>query len=311
MHGMDAPIADLLAQIKAANKPPLWQGSAAQARQRPMLMDALFGPAPAVAMQQVVIASTQGHALDMRLYTPDGQPKGMIVYLHGGGWVLGSAASFHPLTATLAQRSGCAVLSVDYRLAPEYPFPLPLDDARAALAWAAGAGAAQARTADRPLMVMGDSAGANLATTAARLHNEAGGQPPVQLQVLAYPVTDCNFDRPSYHAFAEGYLLSRQDMMWFWDQYLPNPLLRHNPLASPLQCADLSASPRTLVLTAEFDPLRDEGEIYCARLQAQGVPAEAVRCPGLVHGFLAMVNISPSAAQALGRVLQAVKWQTG
>jgi acetyl esterase len=244
------------------------------------------------------------------MYVPPGACKGLIVYLHGGGWVLGSVESFHPLTATLAQRSGCAVLSVDYRLAPEHRFPLPLDDARVALEWASQEGMKKAGTTGLPLIVMGDSAGANLATTAARIHNQAGAMPPVQLQILAYPVTDCDFDRPSYHAFAEGHLLTRRDMMWFWDQYLPDVPHRADPLASPLRCEDMSASPRALVLTAEFDPLRDEGELYCSRLQASGVAAEHVRCPGLVHGFLAMMNMAPSASNAFGIILKTVEHAT-
>lgn len=304
---MDSKIVELLAQISAANKPGFWQGSVADARNRPMLMDALFGPAPAVPFEDVIIASTQGHSLRMRMYVPNNQPNGLIVYMHGGGWVLGSVESFHPLTATLAQRSGYAVLSVDYRLAPEHPFPLPLDDARASLTWASQDGVTMANTVGRPLIVMGDSAGANLATTAARLHNSGGDLPAVQLQILAYPVTDCSFDRPSYHAFSEGYLLTRRDMMWFWDQYVPNESLRVDPLASPLRGHDLSASPKALILTAEFDPLRDEGEEYCTRLKGSGVATEVVRCEGLVHGFLAMINYAPSAERAFGKVLRAVE----
>lgn len=307
---MDSQIAELLAQIRSANKPGFWQGSVAEARKRPMLMDALFGPAPAVFFEDVIIDSTQAHGLRSRLYVPNEQPKGLIVYMHGGGWVLGSVESFHPFTATLAQRSGCAVLSVDYRLAPEHPFPLPLDDARAALTWASRDGAIMANTAGRPLMVMGDSAGANLATTAARIHNSTGDLPAVQLQVLAYPVTDCSFDRPSYHSFSEGYLLTRRDMMWFWDQYLPNESLRVDPLASPLRSHDLRASPKALIFTAEFDPLRDEGEEYCSRLKDSGVVAEAVRCEGLVHGFLAMINYAPSAEKVFSQVLAAFELET-
>jgi len=308
---MDTQLVNLLAQIKGANKPPLWQGTATQARLRPMLMDSVFGPVPPVdAMEHVFIPSSQGHALRLRLYTPTTPPKGLIVYLHGGGWVLGSVDSFHPFTATLSQRSGCAVLSVDYRLAPEAPFPLPLDDACAAIAWASVEGQARTGTCGLPLMVMGDSAGANLATTAARLHNEQPGRVPVGFQILAYPVTDCDFDRPSYRSYAEGYLLTRRDMIWFWDQYQPDTQRRTDPLASPLRCTDLSASPRALILTAELDPLRDEGQAYCARLQASGVRAELVNCQGLVHGFLAMINLVPSAAWAFERILQQISLET-
>lgn len=133
----------------------------------------------------------------------------------------------------------------------------------------------------------------------------------MQLQILAYPVTDCDFDRASYHAFAEGYLLTRRDMMWFWDQYLPDLSRRVDPLASPIHCKDMSASPKALVLIAEFDPLRDEAEIYCSRLQASGVSVDVVCCSGLVHGFLAMINMAPSAKKAFDVMLKAIEQETG
>lgn len=304
---MDQEVAALLQKIKQTNRPPFWQGSPAQARSGPTLTELLFGPAPAVGrVEDFHIASSLGYELPVRLYVPSALPRGIIVYLHGGGWVMGSVAGSHPLAATLANRSGFAVLSVDYRLAPECAFPLPLDDARAALQWASRDAETRIGAPLGSLVVMGDSAGANLATIAARLHNESFPESRVDLQVLAYPVTGSDFDTASYHAFAEGYLLTRKDMMWFWDQYLPDVSLRCNPLASPIATPDLSASPPALILTAGFDPLRDEGEAYGQLLSASGVAATVVRCDGLTHGFLAMINFAPSASAAFDRILAAI-----
>ena len=304
---MDAEITALLQKVKDAKRTPFWQSTPQQARSGPTLMDLLFGPAPEVArVEDFSIPSSNGHALPMRLYVPSPAPKGLIVYFHGGGWVIGTVASYHPFTAALAQRTGCAVLSVDYRLAPEHPFPLPLDDARAAITWAATQAAARMGAPLRTLIAMGDSAGGNLASVASRLHNESKPARRVDLQVLAYPVADCDFDTKSFHEFAEGYLLTRRDMMWFWDQYQPDAAKRRDPLASPLHTPDLSASPAALVVTAGMDPLRDEGEAYGERLRQAGVPTDVVRADGLVHGFLAMVNYAPSAGRALERMLAAI-----
>jgi acetyl esterase len=305
---MEAPIAALLEQVKAAARPPLWQGTAEQARSGPSLMARLFGPAPEVArVESFHIPSSAGFEVPVRLYVPQAQPKGLIVYCHGGGWVIGSVDAWHPLTATLAQASGCAVLSVDYRLAPEHPFPLPLDDARAALNWAASEAAEQRLGAALPrLIAMGDSAGANLMTVAARLHNDAAPARRIDLQVLAYPVTEANFDTASYLAYAEDHLLTRRDMQWFWDQYLPDATRRQDPLAAPLRAPELSASPPALIVTAELDPLRDEGEAYGARLREAGVACEVQRAQGLVHGFLAMLQLTPGARQAFDRMLSAI-----
>lgn len=305
---MDPEIADLLQKAKDAGRTPFWQGTVAQARSGPMLMELLFGPAPHVErVEDFCVPSSGGYALPVRLYVPGSHPKGLIVYFHGGGWVLGSVAGFHPLTATLAQKTGCAVLSVDYRLAPEHVFPLPLQDAQAALSWGATHAASRIGSSFGNLIAMGDSAGGNLATVAARLHNEACPDLPVSLQVLAYPVTDCDFETSSFHQFSDGYLLTRRDMMWFWDQYLPEADKRTDPLASPLRCLELRASPQTLILSAGLDPLRDEGEIYGQRLLDAGVPTSVLRFEGLPHGFLSMIYYAPTAGRAFESLLLTIE----
>jgi len=308
---MDLEIQALLQKVREANRPPFWQSTPDAARNGPMLMNLLFGEPPPSRFEDFTIPSSGGHALPVRLYRPEGEPKGLIVYFHGGGWVIGSVAAYHPLTATLAQCTGCAVLSVDYRLAPEHPYPQPLDDARAAIEWAAAQGAAAIGADPRALVAMGDSAGGNLATVAARLHNASGPARRVDLQVLAYPVCDHDFDTPSYLEFAEGNLLTRNDMKWFWNHYCPDEALRADPRLSPLQAPDLAGSPAALILTAGRDPLRDEGEAYGERLAQAGVPTETVRCEGLVHGFLAMINYAPSAGRAFETLVARVARATG
>jgi acetyl esterase len=156
------------------------------------------------------------------------------------------------------------------------------------------------------LIAMGDSAGANLATVASRRHNQGGALRRIDYQVLAYPVTDADFETESYREFAEGNLLTRADMMWFWQQYCPDAACRRHPDASPLRAPDLRDAPPALIVTAGRDPLRDEGESYGRLLQAQGVEAEVVRCEGLVHAFLAMINYAPSAARAFDVMVRGI-----
>lgn len=309
---MDAEIQSLLQKVKEANRTPFWQSTPEAARNGPMLMQILFGEPPQVErVEDFTIASSNGFQLPVRLYVPGQQPKGLIVYFHGGGWVIGTVAAYHPFTATLAQRTGCAVLSVDYRLAPENPFPLPLDDARAAIAWAALEGAKAIGAEPRALIAMGDSAGGNLATVASRLHNEEGTLRKVDLQVLAYPVTDHDFETGSYHEFAEGNLLTRNDMKWFWGHYQPDASKRSDPNASPMHAKDLSKVPPGIIVSAGRDPLRDEGEAYGKRLNDAGVATEVVRGEGLVHGFLSMINYAPSAGKAFDRMAAAIAKATG
>jgi acetyl esterase len=309
---MDKEIEDLLQMVGNAKRRPFWQSTPQEARSGPMLMDLLFGDPPAVARDEsFTIPSSGGFALPVRLYVPSTQPKGLIVYFHGGGWVIGTVAGYHPFTATLANRTGCAVLSVDYRLAPEHPFPLPVEDALAAIRWAASDEAVKAvGVSPHALIAMGDSAGGNLATVASRIHNASAPDRRVDLQVLAYPVADHSFQTGSYSEFAEGNLLTRNDMKWFWDHYCPDESKRSHPDASPMHAKDLAASPAALIVTAGRDPLRDEGEAYGERLKAAGVPAEVVRGEGLVHGFLAMIHYAPSAGRAFEKMVDRIEVAT-
>ena len=305
---MDPEVEQILRQLKQANRAPFWQGTPAIARAGTSLMEVLLGvpeQAAALRIETLTIPSPDGHQIPARLYAPS-DPKGLVLYFHGGGWVVGSAARYQSLTALLAIRTGCSVVSVDYRLAPEHPFPAPINDALAAVKWAAGDGAARAGAEHKALIAMGDSAGATLATVASGVHNLEATSRKVDLQVLAYPVTNHDFETQSYAEFAEGHLLTREDMKWFWNHYCADPQLRSNPLASPLLSADLAASPAALIVTAECDPLREEGEAYAQRLRESGVAVELLRAEGQVHGFLSMLDHVPRAAQAFDRMVTSI-----
>jgi acetyl esterase len=208
----------------------------------------------------------------------------VLVYLHGGGWVVGSLETHDGVCRALASRTPCVVAAVDYRLAPEHRFPAAVEDAWAATAWVAEHAASIGGDPDR-IAVGGDSAGGTLATACAIRARDHGLR--LALQLLVYPVTDHRFDTASYEECAEGYGLTRDAMRWYWAQYL-GPDDGSSPEASPLRAADLAGLAPAHVVTAEYDPLRDEAEAYAARLEEAGVPVRLDRCEGLIHGFLRM-----------------------
>lgn len=253
----------------------------------------LFGRLEHVA----VIEGVDAGGVPARAYRPAGGEDRALVWLHGGGWVIGSLASHDPLCRTLAARSGCTVLAVDYRLAPEHPHPAAVEDAWAATAWAA-------EGLDR-VAVGGDSAGGHLAAVVALRARDRSL--PLRLQALVVPVTDCSFDTDSYAANGSGYGLERATMEWFWKLYLPDLRGANDPEVSPLRAPDLVGVAPALVLTAEYDPLRDEGEAYAARLRDAGVPVEHTGYDGMVHGFLRMPALLDRAADAIDQVARAVR----
>jgi acetyl esterase len=228
-----------------------------------------------------------------------------IVYFHGGGFVIGNLDSHDGTCRALANASGCAVVSVDYRLAPEHRFPAAPEDCYAALRFVAERGAELGIDARR-LAVAGDSAGGNLAAVTALLARERRG-PDVRFQLLVYPVADHAFDTPSYRDNAEGYFLSAAMMRWFWGHYLERPEQGDDPLASPLRAKDLAGLPPALVITAEYDPLRDEGEAYAARLKQAGVAAELLRYDGQIHGFFSLFDALDDGRAAVERAGAALR----
>jgi len=290
-----------MAEAAGPNPVPPWQMSADELRQTFASDPAMFGePPPMARAEDVLIPARDGASIPGRLLVPDGHPRALFVYLHGGGWVLGNLAGFDTLARRLALRTGAAVLLVDYRLAPEFPFPVPLQDCWDALCWAS----TQCRArlgADVPLLVGGDSAGGNLGAVLARWTRERGG-PELAAQILIYPVTDADFTRASYLEADNQTLLSTPFMVWFWDQYIADPAARQHPDASPLRAADLAGLPPALVLTAQHDILRDEGQAYAAALTAAGVEVEHHELAGQMHGFFSMTGILPGSDLGMDRI---------
>lgn len=230
--------------------------------------------------------------IDVRIYQPLGKAMGTCVFFHGGGWVIGDLDQTDATCRRLAGMAGCTIVSVDYRMAPEYPYPHPVNDCWAAVEWAAEA-------FPGPLMVAGESAGGNLAAACAIRARDRGG-PVLAGQLLAYPVTGHDFETASYQEIGgRNWLLSTADMRWFWDHYCPAGIDRAQPDISPLHLADTRGLAPAMIVLGEFDPLRSEGMAYAVRLAEGGVPT-SLRCDAqMIHGYLAAAAAIPVAAQAL------------
>jgi acetyl esterase len=243
-----------------------------------------------------------------RLYLPGkGTAYPLFVFLHGGGWVIGDLDSADNMARFLCKHVNCVVLSVDYRLAPEHIFPAAVEDSFAAVQWAA-AHAGELGGDPKRVLVGGDSAGSNLTAVVAQMARQTG---TVKLagQVLFYPAVDgANLDTPSYKEFGEQSLgLPRRDVEWFLEQYTPDPKDRLNPLVSPQLADDLSKLPPALVVTAEFDVLRDEGEAYARRMQEAGVKVQLMRCNGMIHGFLSMIGLIKRATLYFEQAVEEIR----
>jgi acetyl esterase len=295
---IDAATSAFLAQIADSGAKPLHEMTPAEARALGAALQELYGPGPEMASSSdETVPLPDGGSITARVLVPGDAPTAVIVYLHGGGWVVGAIPEFDTLGRQLAQRTGAAVVLVDYRLAPEHPYPAAAEDAWTALRWA-DEHRREIAGADVPLIVAGDSAGGNLAAVVAQ-RATAEGAPDIVLQILVYPVTDADVDNDSYVEPENQLLLTREAMIWFWDHYAPDEASRANLDASPLRAADLTGLPPAVVLTAEHDVLRQEGEEYAERLRAAGVPVEHRRFAGQMHGFFTLVNVLPGSAEGL------------
>ncbi|GAC1350026.1 MAG: alpha/beta hydrolase [Ktedonobacteraceae bacterium] len=289
----------LLDSVAAYGMPPMHSLSVADARQAIFAMGAMGGePEPVANIEDREIPGPEG-TIPIRIYTPEGKgPFPVLVFFHGGGWVIGNIESHDVMCRSLTNAADCITVSVDYRLAPEYKFPAAPEDCYAATQWVA-ANAGTFNGDPTRIAVGGDSAGGNLAAVVALMARDRGG-PSLVYQLLIYPATDYYLPgTPSIYENAEGYLLTRDDMIWFLGHYLPSEAEAKHPYAFPLQAKDLSGLPPAMVITAEFDPLRDEGEIYTARLQKVGVVATATRYYGMIHGFLSLAGALDQGRQAL------------
>ncbi len=296
----DSQTQNLLARMAEEGGSPVWELTPEEARaSRNPFFASLGGSPPKVyAVENRRIPGPAGD-IPIRVYTPETNGVyPLLVYFHGGGWLLGSLDSHDSLCRSLANAAGCMVVSVDYRLAPENRFPAAVEDAYAAVCWV-GENAHQLGGEGSRLAVGGDSAGGNLATVSCLMARDKGG-PSLRHQLLLYPVLDLSgFDTPSYHEHATGYLLTAESMAYYRRQYVRDEKDRGNPCASPLLADDLSGLPSATVVAAELDVLTDEGKAYAERLKRAGV-AVTYRCyDGMIHPFLNFLGVVDRARAAV------------
>ena len=298
MTDLDPQLADAIGHLDDGL--PEWHALSVESARR--LEDELFSPEDPPPVDHVREFGIDGHGddgepgsnLPLRTYRHDVDPPAPVcLFFHGGGWVMGTLDSADDLAREIARRTGCLVVSVDYRLAPEHPFPAAVDDARAALSWVAENAGSIGGDPNR-LAVAGSSAGGAIAAALARW-SRRDEVPSLAHQLLLYPIVD-----PAAEATApEGPLLSRADVDWFWDEYLGSPVDRENPYAAPAAGTDLTGLPPATVVTAGFDPLGEEGSAYAERLDDAGVPVEHHHYPRLSHGFLSLADRVDAADEAM------------
>ena len=253
-------------------------------------------------------SNLEGLKVPLRMYRSGNTESVLpvIIYFHGGGWVLGNIETRNASCADLAEKSGACVVSVEYRLAPEHPFPAAVNDCYSAVSWLYK-NAEKLKLDKKNFIVMGDSAGGNLAAVTANKAAEKG-YPELYSQVLLYPVINlASIDTPSYHEFAENHFVTRELMNWFIKQYVPEINMRSNPEVSPIMEKFRNPPPKAYVVTAECDVLRDEGEQYAERLKDNGVETYLQRFNGMIHGFFDMPNISPAAQEARNSIINKIK----
>lgn len=287
----------ILDQFNAQPLPPLSELGHQAYRQAVASMQIPAPETPYVESQDYKVPGPEGE-LRIRVYQTVGAlPGPAVLFFHGGGFVVGDLESHEGMCRYLAQQSELRVVAVEYRLAPESPFPAAPEDCYAATCWVRNNAEMLGIDPDR-LAVAGDSAGANLAIAVCRLAHARRG-PELKYQLLLYPVTRCGFDTPSYRENAKGYMLTQEMMRWFWEQYLPSEADADNPLASPSCAEDLGTLPASMVITAGYDPLRDEGEAFAERLANAGVEVELIRFDGMFHGFASMLLSLDAARDAI------------
>ena len=301
---LDPQIMQVMEQVAALGLPAAHTVSPAEARANAKLRPRAPGPEVA-KVEDRNIPGPDGD-VPVRIYTPEGDgPFPILAWYHGGGWVVGDLESADGSARNLCVGGQCVVVSVDYRLAPETKFPGPAEDCWAATTWAVD-NASSFNGDPTRLAVGGDSAGGNLAAAMSLMAADRGG-PEIAFQLLVYPVTDADLNSVSYGENGEGYSLTKATMQWYWDHYLSGGEDAANPYAAPHQANSLAGQPPALVITAEYDPLRDEGEAYAKRLQEAGVAATSTRYDGVIHGFFSMGAVVDKGQQAVDEASAALR----
>jgi acetyl esterase/lipase len=286
----------LLDRVEESGMPRLDELTPAQARTQARLLIDVIGPGPELPLVEDFVIPTAAGQIAARRYVPD-DPPATVLWLHGGGWVICDLDTHDAMCRALALSSGCRVIAVDYRLAPEHPFPAPLEDCWDALCWMAE------QYSEAPLILGGDSAGGNLTAVCTLRARDRGG-PELALQVLVYPATDRDPTRPSvikYGSLPDTFMTA-EEMAWFWRHHMADPDASDSPEVVPLHAADHSGLPPAVVITAEYDPLRDEGLAYVERLRSAQVPVAHHHYDDMIHAFFEFVNIFQRADEAVAQV---------
>ena len=296
---LDPQAKKLLDQLVALGRPPVSTLTPTEARQSlKALTTAMAGPPIALQNVEDRTIPGPGGAIPVRIYTPEGQaPFPGLVFFHGGGWVVGDLDTHDGPCRQLAHKAGCVVVSVAYRLAPEHKFPAAVDDGYAATQWVA-THAAQLGIDPQRIAVGGDSAGGNLAAVIAQMAHTPEG-PTLVLQLLVYPAVDGTLSFPSIQENGQGYLLTQDSIHYYYNHYVPAGTDRQHVLLSPIYAASFQGLPPAHIITAEFDPLRDEGEAYAAQLQAAGVPVTWTRYDGMIHAFFSLDGVLDQGKKAI------------
>jgi acetyl esterase len=304
---LDPQARALLDQMASMGMPPFEKLPVPEARASIAALAAASGEPETVDRVDNRTVPGPAGEIPVRVYAPAGQqPLPVLVYFHGGGWVIGNLDTHDGTCRQLANAAGCMVVAVDYRLAPEHPFPAAPEDAYAVTRWVAANAAALGADPGR-VAVGGDSAGGNLSAVVSLMARDRGG-PSLAHQLLIYPATDAPGDaRASYRDNAEGYFLTAAGMHWFWNHYHRGDVGVRDPYACPIRARDLANLPPALVITAEYDPLRDEGEEYAARLRDAGVPVTLSRYDGMIHGFFGMAGLLDRARDAVAEAVAALR----
>ena len=299
---LDPEIADVLRRLEERGVPPVDSAPVEESR----ALYEHWAREDFGAVDEVHhVEDRDAEGVRVRIYrpTPTSEPSTALVYLHGGGWVVGSIDTHDGITRGLARRAGCVVVSVGYRLSPEHPYPAPLQDAWTATRWVLEHAEELGLDPDR-IGVGGDSAGGTLAAVVARKGRDAGM--PLAAQLLIYPVTSSRTDTPSYSLFQSGYGLTRAAMQWYWRQYIGGADGSSDPDISPGALMDLRRLPRAIVVTAEADVLRDEAETYAQRVFLAGNETEGYRYDGMIHGFLRFAGSVERSRKALDEIAESL-----